>query len=114
MLQVPVKCFDKRLVDNQRLFITAPDEHRALIVAHDFIAVSAARHLRRHPDDQAFGKLAQAGLLLTGVPESMGGLWSGISTSTRAICELLRIVAQADSSVARVAVMHPPVLSLRL
>lgn len=83
-------------------------------VAAEFKNDRAARQLRRNLVAEDFEKLARAGFLLTGVPEEMGGLWSGIASSTRTICELLRTIAQADPSVALVSSMHPSVLSFWL
>jgi alkylation response protein AidB-like acyl-CoA dehydrogenase len=55
--------------------------------------------------------LKAAGLHLTGVLADHGGMWESVSQSTRSICELLRVLAQGDSSVALVCAMHPSVLS---
>jgi alkylation response protein AidB-like acyl-CoA dehydrogenase len=72
------------------------------------------RQRRRELDARDFDRLAQAGFQLTGVPAEQGGLWQDPARSTRAVCELLRILARADSSVALVCAMHPTVLSFWL
>lgn len=48
------------------------------------------------------------------MPEEQGGLWRSVPESTRSICEALRTLAAADSSVALVASMHPAVLGFWL
>jgi alkylation response protein AidB-like acyl-CoA dehydrogenase len=52
-----------------------------------------------------------AGLLLTGVQIEYGGIWQSLRQSARPICEMLRILAHGDSSVALVCAMHPVVLN---
>jgi alkylation response protein AidB-like acyl-CoA dehydrogenase len=61
-----------------------------------------------------FEQLKAAGLHLTGVLSEQGGLWESVSHSTRPVCDLLRILARGDSSVALVCSMHPTVLSFWL
>ncbi len=68
------------------------------------------RQARRHLDPSDFAQLADAGFLLTGVPAARGGLWTSVRESTRPLCELLRVLARGDSSVALVSSMHPAVL----
>ena len=80
-------------------------------VAQTFAADRRSRQLRRHLDKDDFDRLAKAGFLLTGVPASMGGLWTDIAQSTRPIVEVLRTLAKGDPSVALVSSMHPAVLS---
>jgi alkylation response protein AidB-like acyl-CoA dehydrogenase len=81
-------------------------------IAERFAADRRARQARRHLDKADFDALAEAGFLLTGVPASMGGLWTDMQTSTRGICEILRTLARGDPSVALVSAMHPAVLSV--
>ena len=69
------------------------------------------RQRRRELDARDFDRLAEAGFQDTGVPVEQGGLWQDPARSTRAVCDLLRILARADSSVALVCAMHPTVLS---
>ncbi len=83
-------------------------------VSEGFAADRKERQRRRHLDRADFARLAEAGFLLTGVPEERGGLWRGVRESTRPICEILRALAQGDPSVALVASMHPAVLSFWL
>jgi alkylation response protein AidB-like acyl-CoA dehydrogenase len=80
-------------------------------VAEQFARERSERQLRRELVVADFEQLKAAGLHLTGVLAEDGGLWESISRSTRPICELLRIVAHGDSSVALVSAMHPSVLS---
>lgn len=70
------------------------------------------RQQRRELSRDDFDQLAEAGFTLTGVPVSHGGFWGETTISTRHVCELLRILAHGDSSVALVAAMHPGVLLL--
>jgi len=72
------------------------------------------RQLRRHLDRDDFNQLKDAGFLLTGVRADQGGLWSSVRESTRPLCEILRVLAQGDPSVALVSSMHPAVLSFWL
>jgi alkylation response protein AidB-like acyl-CoA dehydrogenase len=72
------------------------------------------RQARRHLDPEDFATLADAGFLQVAVPVSQGGLWESVSASTRPICESLRCLATADSSVALVLAMHPAVLGFWL
>jgi alkylation response protein AidB-like acyl-CoA dehydrogenase len=72
------------------------------------------RQARRHLDPDDFARLADAGFLLVGVPEAMGGLWRSVAETTRPICDVLRTLAAADPSVALVASMHPSVLAFWL
>jgi len=83
-------------------------------VSEGFAADRKERQRRRHLDPADFASLAEAGCLLTGVSESRGGLWRNVRESTRSICEVLRVLAQGDSSVALVSSMHPAVLSFWL
>lgn len=83
-------------------------------VAERFAADRPDRQLRRGLEPEDFRELAEAGLLLTGVPATAGGLWEDPPRSTRPIAEILRTLARGDPSVALVASMHPGVLSLWL
>jgi alkylation response protein AidB-like acyl-CoA dehydrogenase len=69
------------------------------------------RQQRRHLDRADFDALAEAGFLLTMVPQDQGGLWEGVAGTTRPLCRILRSLGTADPSVALVASMHPAVLS---
>lgn len=80
-------------------------------VSAQFSQERRERQLRRELVMSDFDQLKEAGLHLTGVLAHQGGMWESVSQSTRAICELLRILAQGDSSVALVCAMHPSVLS---
>jgi alkylation response protein AidB-like acyl-CoA dehydrogenase len=80
------------------------------IVAADFAQQRHERQRRRHLDAADFIRLQEAGFLRTGVPVEQGGLLESVAHSTRAVAEMLRVLAQGDSSVALVASMHPAVL----
>lgn len=69
----------------------------------------AERQGRRHLERADFDALRDAGLLSLAVPVDAGGRWEGLG-SARALCELYRHLAGADSSVALVSAMHPSVL----
>jgi alkylation response protein AidB-like acyl-CoA dehydrogenase len=79
-------------------------------IAEGFAAQRRERQQRTNLDKADFDALAAAGVLLTGAPASMGGLWVDVATSTRPFCELLRVLATGDPSVALVTAMHPAVL----
>ncbi len=83
-------------------------------VSTEFAQQRGERQVRRELVQADFDHLKAAGFLLTGVPVEQGGLWESMEHSTRPICELLRILAHGDSSVALVSAMHPSVLALWL
>ena len=83
-------------------------------VAAGFARDRSVRQRRRNLERADFVALAEAGFLLTGVPEARGGLWRDVASSARPISEILRVIARADSSVALVCSMHPAVLSFWL
>lgn len=83
-------------------------------IASQFAGARKERQLRRHLEPADFDQLREAGFLLTGVPVAQGGLWASVQESTRPVCEILRVLARGDSSVALVSSMHPAVLSFWL
>jgi len=83
-------------------------------VSEQFAQNRGERQLRRELVKSDFDQLRNAGYLLTGVPVEMGGIWENTQKSTRDICNILRILAHGDSSVALVSSMHPAVLSFWL
>ncbi len=83
-------------------------------VADRFARERPARQRRRTLDRADFDALADAGFLLTGVPAAEGGLFHDVSTSTRPISDILRVLGRADPSVALVASMHPAVIAFWL
>lgn len=83
-------------------------------VADRFAADRHARQRRNELDAADFEQLAAAGFLLTGVSTKFGGSFESVPRSTRAVAEILRVLARGDASVALVASMHPAVLSLWL
>jgi alkylation response protein AidB-like acyl-CoA dehydrogenase len=87
---------------------------RVAEIAAAFAADRKQRQARTALDRADFDALADAGLSRTGLPVARGGLWQDVTTSTRAICELFRVLASGDSSVALVAAMHPAVLAFWL
>jgi alkylation response protein AidB-like acyl-CoA dehydrogenase len=76
-----------------------------------FASQRGERQKRRELDRKDFDALVAAGFHLTGVLSEQGGLWENTAASARQICDLLRILAQGDSSVALVSSMHPSVLA---
>ncbi len=83
---------------------------RTTAIAGEFAEQRAERQRRRELDPADFERLRAAGFTLIGVPVELGGLWQSRRRSIRPMCELLRILAHGDSSVALVAAMHPTVL----
>src|SRR5688572_5105742 len=83
-------------------------------LASQFAAERAARQSRRELDRTDFDRLRAAGFPLIGLPVEQGGLWDGPARSVRFACDLLRTLAQGDSSVALVCAMHPTVLAFWL
>lgn len=76
----------------------------------EFAADRRDRQLRRHLEPADFERLREAGFLLTAVPAQYGGAWQDMSQSIRPTCDILRVLAQGDPSVALVAAMHPAVI----
>ena len=74
----------------------------------------AQRQERRSLERADFVELRDAGFLRTVVPETMGGLWRDTPSSARMVCDLLRLLATADPSVALVTAMHPSVVAFWL
>ncbi|MGD9701133.1 MAG: hypothetical protein AB7Q42_22595 [Acidimicrobiia bacterium] len=72
------------------------------------------RQARRSLEPADFIELRDAGFLRIVVPEASGGLWRDTPSSVRMVCELLRLLATADPSVALVAAMHPSVVAFWL
>lgn len=72
------------------------------------------RQQRDRLDPADLDDLAAAGLLRTGLPVERGGLWRDVTSSTRAICEIYRVLARGDSSLALTTSMHPAVLAFWL
>lgn len=90
-------------------FVTTTEKVRT--IATQFAQDRIERQQRRELVTADFDQLQEAGLHLTGVLAEHGGLWESVARSTRPICELFRILAHGDSSVALVTTMHPAVLS---
>ena len=80
-------------------------------VAADFANERATRQRSRHLDPGDWKRLQEIGLHLAAVPVACGGLWEDLTRSTRPLCEMLRILAHGDPSLALVSAMHPSVLS---
>ena len=72
----------------------------------------AERQQRRELRPAEFGEIAETGFLELVVPAEAGGLWTASTTSTRPVCDVLRELARADSSVALVTSMHHTVVYL--
>jgi len=75
-----------------------------------FAAERNERQQRRALVASDFAALRDAGFLLTGVPVEEGGVWQDLRHSARPVCEILRVLAHGDPSVALVCAMHPSVL----
>jgi alkylation response protein AidB-like acyl-CoA dehydrogenase len=80
-------------------------------ISSQFAAERHERQKRRELVRSDFDDLTSAGFHLTGVLAGQGGIWENVPTSVRQICDLLRILAHGDSSVALVSSMHPVVLA---
>jgi alkylation response protein AidB-like acyl-CoA dehydrogenase len=72
------------------------------------------RQARRHLDPADFAALRETGFLSLVVPAEHGGAWVDTAQSARRVCEVLRTLARADSSVALVSSMHPSVVAFWL
>jgi hypothetical protein len=73
----------------------------------EFATERRERQRRRELVPADFARLKDAGFLLTGVPVDHGGIWESVSGSARPICDMLRVLAHGDPSVALVCAMHP-------
>jgi alkylation response protein AidB-like acyl-CoA dehydrogenase len=94
---------------------TWPALQRQIVeLAAEWRADRTARQARRALDPADFARLAGAGFLDVAVPEARGGLWRSVAETTAPICNLVRILAGGDPSVALVAAMHPTVLGFWL
>lgn len=80
-------------------------------ISAQFATERRDRQRRRELVKADFDRLAAAGFLLTSLPVAEGGVWESIPKSTGPICEMLRILAHGDPSVALVSAMHPGVLA---
>ena len=76
----------------------------------DFARERRERQLRTELIQADFDRLKDTGFLLTGVPVDQGGIYESSQQSDRSVCEMLRVLAHGDASVALVATMHPAVL----
>ncbi|MCC6626994.1 MAG: acyl-CoA/acyl-ACP dehydrogenase [Chloroflexi bacterium] len=83
-------------------------------LASEWGAQRQERQRRRELHRVDFDRLREAGVHLAGVLAEDGGLWQDVARSSRPVCEVLRVLAHGDSSVALVTSMHPSVLSFWL
>jgi alkylation response protein AidB-like acyl-CoA dehydrogenase len=79
-----------------------------------FAAERTERQQRRTLVASDFAALRDAGFLLTGIPVEAGGVWQDVRRSARPVCDILRVLAHGDPSVALVCAMHPSVLAVWL
>ena len=75
-------------------------------IASEWRADRAQRQLRRHLDRADFDALRATGILQLVAPTDMGGLWQSMETSARSVCDVYRVLAAGDPSVALVSSMH--------
>src|SRR5262245_10669513 len=83
-------------------------------LARGFAEERRERQQRLALDPADLEALAGAGLLRAGLPEARGGLWGDMASATRGICEIYRVLARGDSSLALTTSMHPAVLAFWL
>jgi alkylation response protein AidB-like acyl-CoA dehydrogenase len=69
------------------------------------------RQRRRELIKADFDLLTDAGFPLIAVPVEHGGIYEGMTRSFRPLCEMLRVLAHGDPSVALVSSMHPAVIT---
>ncbi len=75
-------------------------------LASQWRADRSQRQLRRHLDQADFDALREAGILQLVAPTDMGGLWQSMEVSARSVCDVYRVLAAGDPSVALVSSMH--------
>ncbi len=80
-------------------------------LAQRWAAQRQDRQRRTKADPADFAALRNLGVPLLGVPVEFGGLWESPGKSARAICTMLRILAQGDPSITLSSAMHHLVLS---
>jgi short/branched chain acyl-CoA dehydrogenase len=80
-------------------------------IAVEFAKERGERQLRRDLRRADFDKIKDSGYLLTAVPVDQGGIFESVEKSTRPICDMLRVLAQGDPSIALVSAMHPAVIT---
>ena len=83
-------------------------------IAESWKLQRSERQARRGLERADFDALRDAGFLRAVVPEDMGGLWHDTASSARTVCELVRMLATADSAVGLVSAMHPAVVAFWL
>ena len=93
---------------------TAPLLENARLITERWKTQRSERQARRHLERADFDALREAGFLRTVVPEDMGGLWHDAASSSRTVCEVVRLLATADPGVALVSAMHPAVVAFWL
>ena len=75
-------------------------------IASQWRADRPHRQSRRHLDRADFDALRETGILQLVAPTDMGGQWESMETSARSVCEVYRVLAAGDPSVALVSSMH--------
>lgn len=83
-------------------------------LAAEWRATRGERQARRHLEIDDIEALAATGFHRAAAPAEHGGAWVDLPSSTRPLCEILRNLAGADSSVALVSSMHPAVVGFWL
>ena len=97
------------------LDVEAADVRRAVArLSEKFVSQRSERQQRVRLDPADLDELRAAGLQRTGLPAARGGLWQDLASSTRPICEIYRVLARGDSSLALTTSMHPAVLAFWL
>ena len=79
-------------------------------IACEFASQRSERQRRRGLEKEDFDRLKESGYPLVAVPTEFGGIWEGDKSGTRQVCEILKTLAQGDSSIALVSAMHPAVI----
>jgi alkylation response protein AidB-like acyl-CoA dehydrogenase len=75
-------------------------------IASAWRADRSQRQLRRHLDQADFDALREMGILQLVAPTDIGGLWQTMEVSARSMCDVYRVLAAGDPSVALVSSMH--------
>ena len=75
-------------------------------IASQWRSDRSQRQLRRRLDRADFDALRDTGILQLFAPTDMGGQWQSTETSARSLCDVYRVLAAGDPSVALVSSMH--------
>ena len=72
----------------------------AKLVAEEWKEQVTERQQRTELQEDDYNQLKSINIPLLGVPQEFGGLWQDLQSTGSSVCEILRILASGDPSVA--------------